>query len=145
MVSLACDGAQYSRHVAANNAAAKTELRGLLVQVESVASEPSPVAATQPRYSAALHTQASCADFGKSCLADPTVALWQRQCDPNQPGTAACLCATAATYQCYIENDCYAEAGAVRENGQPADSLMSLEQGLEQYTEKAHDLGAWCP
>jgi hypothetical protein len=52
-----------------------------------------------------------CADNGESCASDPSVTRWG-ECRPDTTAQRACYCRTYFTAQCFIDHDCYAEAGA---------------------------------
>jgi hypothetical protein len=99
---------------------------------------PSPTTTPPPTGGQTSGGSGGCADNGASCTKDPTVVRWQSQCQ-GQIGQAACYCAAAATYACFLKNGCYREAGK-----QTNVTRAQLEMGIQSESDKAKRLGTSC-
>lgn len=166
VVGSACDAGHFSREQMASDAQFRARLGGILAQGaqniagnvatgmakveaakrgEIVVDNPPQGGPTALAANAGPAAGGGCPDFGKSCESDPTLLSWKQRCQGNTPVQAACYCATAAAYKCFIAHGCYAEAGAKRPDGQPSDTrLASLQQGASDSSQKASQLGTSC-
>lgn len=81
-----------------------------------------------------------CPDNGMSCSSNPRVVDYTNQCQNSVTGAqAACYCASAATAQCFLNDQCYVEAGA------PTQTTQGELQNLrDMNSANAAQLGTTC-
>ncbi|GAC1522522.1 MAG: hypothetical protein NVS2B16_30420 [Chloroflexota bacterium] len=81
-----------------------------------------------------------CADNGQSCVSgDGCYTRWKSQCEGQATAQAACQCAAAALYDCFLRHGCYKEAGAAT-----SVTKATLEQGKATSIANAASLGTAC-